>query len=284
MNFFTSYLLPVTGTIIRILASFFMKKVNLTILVIVFFLGIVSFLMVLKSQQAENVIYNASLPFLKAARFLAQKIVYPFQTIILKQNKSVEIQALKKENLALKGRLSELKEVKKENELLKNHLNVDSPPIPKKVLVHVIGKRADWKGTVYLINAGKKQGIKENQTVILPGGILVGRVLEAYEDFAKVLPVTNKASAIAVFTQDSRVEGILRGQGKQKKLVLDLISFHKEVAKENVITSGMDQIFVPGILIGKITKVEFLPQESSKQALVEPLYNDVLVEKVFVLQ
>lgn len=234
-------------------------------------------------RQIENIVYKVSLPFLKTARFLSQKIVYPLQVIILEQEKGVELQALKERNLSLKGCLSELQEAKKENQLLRRQLNVNSAPSSKKVLARVVGKRADWKGTVYIINAGRRYGIREKQTVIIPGGILVGKVLEAYKDFAKVLPVTNKASSIAVFTQTSRAEGVLRGQGKQEKLILDLISFKEQIGKENVITSGMDQIFVPGVLIGKITKVEFLPQESSKQALVEPLFDNSLVEEVFVI-
>lgn len=259
-----------------------MKKVTLTILVVLI-TGGVFFLTYARMEAVENFFLKVFTPFFKGARLIGRKVVYPFKRLVAGQARFAEIEALRQENLALKNSLSDKIEIERENDFLRKALNIKAEQKSKKVLARVIGKRTNLKGAVYLINTGKKDGIKEGQTVVVPGGVLVGRVLGAYEDFAKVLPATNKASSIAVFTQASRVEGVLRGQGKGEKLVLDLISFEKEVAKENVITSGMDQIFVPGILIGKITKVEFLPQESSKQALVEPLFDNTLVEKVFVI-
>lgn len=223
------------------------------------------------------------LPFLRGSRWLGQRIVLPTEKFIVYLQESQLLEDYKETNVKLRSRLAAMQELKQENEFLKQGLDVKSLPEQEKILVDIIGYFSEFKGEVFLINAGSRQGIKKDQPVVSPHGVLIGKVFNVYKDFSKVAPITNKAVSVAVKTQDSGVEGILEGRGKENPLVFDLISYTEKVGKETVVTSGLDQVFMPGLVVGEIQKVEFTPQESSQRAYVNPFYSQLNLRQLLVV-
>lgn len=244
------------------------------IIVIIFLVGLSLFFSDLKSYDSKIVRFFG---------FIGTRITRPVYEFAQCGNKLASVKKLTQENRTLRGRIARLKELKKENESLKKELGVAATKGEEKIMAEIIGQSTDPRGPIVLINKGKKHGVKNGDNATLPGGILFGQVINTAPNYAKVIPVTNQSLSVAARHQESRVEGVLRGQGSSKKPVFDLMSSEKELKKGNVISSGRDQKFIPELLIGRIVEVQFYPQESSKRGKVEPAFELDQIESVFVI-
>jgi len=255
------------------------------IILLSFFLLVLSIIFSTRADfsRVEVSFFRLLLPVLKSSRWLGGRVVAPTENLLLSLQKSSTLKLYRQENAQLRSQLAQMKELKKENEFLREEYNVKSNKKEKKVLADVIGFFSDFKGEVFMVNVGSNQGVKRGQSVILPGGILVGKIFSVYDQFSKVAPINHKAVSVAVKTQQTQAKGILEGRGKDKLPVFNLISFDKNVKKETVLTSGLDQIFPPELVVGKIQEVEFIPQESSKKAYVKPLFKFSDLDEVLVV-
>lgn len=215
--------------------------------------------------------------------FIGNQITKPVYNFIQCGKKVETARKLTKENRELRARIAQLKELKKDNEKLKEELNIKSTEEKEKIVGTIIGRSADPNGPIALINKGTKDSVKKGDNVTLPGGIIFGKVVSVYPHHSKVIPITNRSLSVAALHQETRIEGVLKGRAAAKDPVFDLMSPEKELKKGTVLTSGLDQNFIPGLLIGELTELLFYPQESSKRGLVEPAFDFKKVEMVFII-
>ena len=89
----------------------------------------------------------------------------------------------------------------------------------------------------------------------------------------------NKDSSYAVFIGEGKAPGIVTASKTQDKLLIKYIPIWAEINKgDEVITSGMDNIFFEGLKVGTIVEITNLPD--MKIATVKP-YVNVLKKKYF---
>lgn len=224
-----------------------------------------------------------SLKFVQFFSFIGTRITSPVRQIVRCDKLAQKNQILAQKNRKLEGKIAKLNEVEKENKELKKELNVKATENKKKIKATIIGRSSNPSGHVALIDKGRNQGVNKGANVSLPGGILFGQVVTVFSNYSKVIPITNESLSVAAIEQENRVEGVLRGRGAQSKPVFDLMSPDKELKKGPILSSGLDQKFVPGLLIGEIIEIQFYPQESSKRGLLEPAFEFDRVKSVFIL-
>ncbi len=185
------------------------------------------------------------------------------------ENQMLREQAL--ENLRLKRLLE-----------FKNHLDLQT--IPAKI----IGWDFSRFAKTLLIDKGKKDGIKKGQAVICPQG-LVGQIIDEPGrsislSQAPVLLITDPTSRVSVMVQRTRDRAIIQGTGKTDQLLLKYLPTEIKVEKgDRIITSGLSQIFPPGILVGTIEKIETNPFWVSPRGLVRPSVDFQHLEEVLVV-
>ena len=80
----------------------------------------------------------------------------------------------------------------------------------KTVPAYVIGKDISNYSNTMIINAGKKDGIAVNMTVIADAG-LVGYVISVSDDSAKVVPIIDNSSSLSATISTTRDGIICRG-------------------------------------------------------------------------
>jgi rod shape-determining protein MreC len=105
-----------------------------------------------------------------------------------------------------------------------------------------------------LIDRGAIHGVEKDQPVVSNEG-LVGRVISVSPISSRVLLVTDErhgAGAVVAQTADGRLVGILKGQNKSLCKLTLLSEGGKLKNGEEVITSGQDQLYPRGLLIGRI--------------------------------
>lgn len=214
---------------------------------------------------------------------IGKKITKPVANLAKYKITIEENKKLTKENQKLKAKLAQMGEIKRENEKLRKELNIKTTKDKEKIIANIIGRSSDPRGRVALVNKGENQGVKQGDIVTLAEGILFGKIVTTFKNYSKVAPITNASISVAARQQENRIEGVLRGRGSAKKPVFDLMSPDKELKKGPILTSGLDQKFLPGLLIGELSKIKFYPQESSKRGILEVPYTFNQVESVFII-
>jgi rod shape-determining protein MreC len=186
---------------------------------------------------------------------------------VRKENKRLQL-----ETTMLKRRLDQLQDQALETQRLERLLAMRQASQAEFLTARVVGKDAtNWFKTV-LLDRGSLEGIRRNQPVLAPDG-LVGRVVEVTPTSARVQLLTDPVSAVGGLVQRTRVTGIVSGNLGAGARVSYLPLMADVAVGDEVVTSGMGGVFPKGILIGRITSVErksgALFQEATLQSAVD---------------
>lgn len=160
--------------------------------------------------------------------------------------------------------------------------------LKRQVALPVIGARVIaydsslWSRCA-LIDQGKAQGVKTGLPVLAPEGI-VGRVVEAYPQYSKVMLIVDRKSGADAMVQRSRVRGILQGQGGNR-CSLDFVPKSADVqVGDLVLASGLTGIYPKGLLFGKVTKADKKSPGVFQEIEVTPAVDLSALEEVLVIK
>jgi rod shape-determining protein MreC len=132
------------------------------------------------------------------------------------------------------------------------------------------------------INLGKRDGIREGMTVISPQG-LVGRIIATGERTARVLLLTDRASAVNGLTMRTRATGIIQGMGTDR-LTMRYIEQGVDIkVGDIVLTSGLGGAFPRSQPIGQVVSVRQQDIELFQAAEIRPTVDFSRLEQVIVV-
>jgi rod shape-determining protein MreC len=153
--------------------------------------------------------------------------------------------------------------------------------ISKTVAAQVIGTSGSDLSRIIYIDKGENAGIKPDMAVITADGI-VGKVLLAAPNEARVLLVSDQTSGVGAILEKSRLQGVLRGS-PNGEIVLERVMADEQVQPgETVLTSGGDQIFPKGLRVGTVTNVSN-GKDLFLNIQIKPAANLGRLEEVLVL-
>ncbi|MDI6601914.1 MAG: rod shape-determining protein MreC [Thermoanaerobacteraceae bacterium] len=178
--------------------------------------------------------------------------------------------------------------LKQENERLKNLLAYkEANPHYDMIGAKVIGKSSGGWFNIFAIDVGKGSGIEEGMAVVTDKG-LVGTVIEAYDQWSKVLSIIDENSSVSIRINRTRDNGILHGdvdlkvQGLARAVYLPMTSDVKP--GDDVVTSGLGGVFPEGIYIGKVINVENSHGDLYKTVIIKPDADFQRLEDVLVIK
>ena len=202
---------------------------------------------------------------------------------------------LDKENEQLKVQLAqyeiienELNTLREENERLKGLLNyTDITQNYTYVTARVIGKSQGVWFSEFTVNAGRNDGVMENQAVVNSKG-LVGRVSSVSANTCKVTSIIDSTSDVSVMVERTRDYGFARGilnVDKNERLELYYLpSGYDLVPGDNILTSGIGGIFPKGIAIGTVTEVSRANEDTEdRNAIIQPAVDFLRLEEVMIV-
>lgn len=189
---------------------------------------------------------------------------------------------LKNQIHALKRRLVNQEEIFQENSRLQRLLSFKNKSSFSLIAARVIAKDPSFWESVIIIDKGKNDGVAEFSAVITELG-LAGQVIEAGKNTSKIRLVNDPNFSVAAIIQRSREEGIVSGSlsGTCRMKYLSLDSDVK--TGDTVVTSGLSQRFLKGILIGKVFEADVDSSGLSKNCYIEPAVNFSQLEEVLIV-
>lgn len=192
---------------------------------------------------------------------------------------------LKVHNSQLESQLIELREKAKLSEQLEALNRSPGLSSYQRVNAQVIGRDSDnWFNTV-IIDRGSIAGVEKDQPVVTIDG-LVGRVISVSPISSRVLLITDErhgAGAVIAQTAENRIVGILKGKNRSLCEMKILAEEGKIENGEQIITSGQDQLYPRGLLIGRVKNMPD-SAEIPPAVDVEPAAALEKLETVAVLQ
>lgn len=125
----------------------------------------------------------------------------------------------------------------------------------KTTAAQIIGDAPTPDFRTITIDKGTLHGLKTDMAVIAPAGV-VGRIIKPTARSAIVQLLIDRNAAAGVIIERSRAQGVAMGAG-DGRLRLEYMSEAFDVAVgDEVVTSGIDNIYPKGFAVGKIDSIE----------------------------
>ncbi|HHZ82991.1 MAG TPA: rod shape-determining protein MreC [Nitrospirales bacterium] len=150
------------------------------------------------------------------------------------------------------------------------------------VVAQVIGRDpTNWHRSL-VIAKGERDGVIAGMGVITPLGV-VGRVLKVNRTFSVVQLILDRNNAITALVQRTRDEGIVQGVENGRAMMKYLPPLASVESGDVVVTSGLDDRFPKGMVIGIVNRVEKKTATPFKSATLTLHADFSTLEEVVVL-
>lgn len=182
----------------------------------------------------------------------------------------------------------------KENLELRKKLSFRGAPQFHLIGCHVIGRDpVSWWNSVY-INRGtqdhralEKAIYRQGLPVISPYGV-VGITGVVSEKMSEVILIVNENCQFAAQLEDCREQGVIQGEGsvREGNPQTRMRYIPKETPVkigEKVFTSGLDGIFPPGLLVGKVLDARPSIKDSYLEITIEPAFDLAQLTELFII-
>jgi rod shape-determining protein MreC len=155
--------------------------------------------------------------------------------------------------------------------------------VSSTVAAQVIGTSGSDLSRVIYIDKGSKDGLKPDDAVITPDGI-VGKLRDVFPHTSQVLLINDQTSGAGVVLATTRTRAILRGSTTGRIQINNLTPDSRIKPGEAVLSSGGDQVYPRGIPVGTIESVAPDPEHQPYTLIqLRPAANLNQLEEVLVI-
>ena len=206
-------------------------------------------------------------------------IIFSYEDII-KENEN-----LKKENMELKIQKERNQKIHEENERLLKLLEMKENSVYKGDLKFARVSFSDINNlnNKIFIDLGTKDGIKIDMIAVY-GDYLVGKIVAVHNNYSEVELITNPISIISAKTMNN-ILGIARGSDEENGFLYFQPSIVEDNLKEGdeIVTSGISDIYPESIKLGKIEKIDNKENYSYKMVTIKPGFESKDLREVIVI-
>jgi rod shape-determining protein MreC len=151
------------------------------------------------------------------------------------------------------------------------------------VAAQIIGTSGSDLSRVLYIDKGSKDGLKPDQAVITPDGI-IGKLRDVFPHTSQVLLINDQTSGAGVVLATTRIRAILRGNTTGQIVINNLTPDSRIKPGEQVLTSGGDQVYPRGLPVGTIESIKPDPDHQPYTLIqLSPAANLNQLEEVLVI-
>jgi len=206
-------------------------------------------------------------------------IIFSYEEII------AENENLKKENMELKIQKERNQKILEENERLLKLLEMKENGIYKGNLKFARVSFSDISNlnSKIFIDLGAEDGIKIDMITVY-GDYLVGKIVAVHNNYSEIELITNPNSIISAKTMRD-ILGIARGSDEEDGLLYFQPSIVEDNLKEGdeIVTSGISDIYPEGIKIGKIEEIDEKENYGYKRVTLKPGFESKDLRELIVI-
>jgi len=169
-------------------------------------------------------------------------------------------------------RAGQVEQLALENKQLRELLDLSKRLESKGIAAEVLYDAADPYTRKLIIDKGMANGIKPSSPVMDEHGIL-GQITHVLPLVSEVTLVTDREHSIPVLNTRTGARGVAYGEaGGAPLLELRFMATNADIEVGDLLsTSGVDGIYPPGVLVGKVIKVERRAETVFARILCEPV-------------
>lgn len=238
-------------------------------------------------SKLEEAVQEALAPATQLVNRASSALTGTWRQLVLWSKLDDENRAYRERIQVLEERVGKLDEYRLENQRLRSLLAFQdkNKETMELVAAQVVGRSpVNWFSTI-TINKGASHGLKKDQAVTTPAGI-VGVVRSVTPNTASVLLLSDPRMAIGGLVRESRHLVLVEGKADRPGYcnVRGLTADVKLKKGDVIISSGLGGIFPKGLRLGKITVVERGKYGLGYQGLLKPAVDLSRLEEVFVVK
>lgn len=166
-----------------------------------------------------------------------------------------EAEALRQRLGVLERQIDTLEESARENSRLRQILGLRERLELPSMVAQTVGRDMAHGYQGFTINRGRRDGVFEDWAVMAPGGMVVGRVVQAAPYTSSVQLVTDAQSAVGAKVARTGAHGVVQGNGGALMQLAYVTSLADVQVGDLVVTSGDDSIYPAGLEIGRVSRV-----------------------------
>jgi rod shape-determining protein MreC len=222
-------------------------------------------------------------PFERFFHGIGHNVRFGWSNYVDLRNTRHQNQELKDEVARLRLEQAQLAEDALQGHRLQTLLNFQRSYVTSTLAAQVIGTSGTDQSRVLYIDKGANDGLKIDQAVMTPDGI-VGKIRAVFPHTAQVLLVNDPTSGAGVLLESTRIRAILRGSQSGHIVITNLTPDSRIKPGEKVLTSGGDQVYPRGLSVGTIESIAPDPEHQPYTIIqVKPATNLFQLEEVLVI-
>lgn len=176
----------------------------------------------------------------------------------------------------------EYREARATNMRLQKLLELKESLPPPTLTAEIIGQDPSLWFRTLTINRGSSDGVQKGMPVVTVEGV-VGQVLTSSPNYSKVLLATDPNSAIDVLTQRTRVQGIVKGLGRDAYALNYVLKSALVDEGDFILTSGLGGVFPKGLIVGTVSKVKKTRRGMFQEIEVKPAVDFTQLEHLIII-
>jgi rod shape-determining protein MreC len=234
-------------------------------------------------QSVESLVIGLTAPVLKKFTALGEGVVRVWRGYLY-------LIGAQQENEVLKKKLEEYvqKEIQYQEALLTKERLERLLDLKTQMAVPITGARViGYEPSVWfkcaIIDKGEADGVRWGMPVLNTAGI-VGRVIESYLYYSKVMLLLDRNSAIDAYIQRNRLRGILEGKGGTRCHLRYILKNNDVQLDDVIMASGLGGIYPRGMALGRVVSVDKKAQGIFQEIEVVPLVEFANLEEVVVVK
>lgn len=234
-------------------------------------------------QPLENLVITLTAPVFNAVRATGAAISRVWRGYFYLVGVQAENELLRQKTLENQSKEALYQETFLEKERLRKLLEFRDQAALPVTGARIIGfDFSIWFKCAFL-DKGIKEGIKEGMPVINASGI-VGRIVECYPSYSKVLLLIDRSSAVDAIVQRNRLRGILEGIGSNR-CFLRFVHKNQDVQTGDIIlASGLGGVYPQGMILGSVIAVDKKVPGLFQEIEVEPAADFTRLEEVLIVK
>jgi len=189
---------------------------------------------------------------------------------------------LREENSQLLSQVAARSDLKEENDFLKKALKLPGIDRLKIIEAGIFNIQFSPKGYIVLVNKGLRDGIGDGDIIILNSGILVGMIIDTFDDYSRAILVNDSGFKATAKVLNKDISGMIRGNLSDGAL-LEFISQNDEIQEGDAVVTKGNDLFPAGFIIGTIKKIDSDSSKLFKEVSIKAAVSDADISRVLII-